>query len=197
MRESIPRAKTIETGFRVLKKRLERSGRSINIEAARCMRRGDDEAVQRWVEVRHSVEDFAKRLDAFAQEWNRLEKASRATKAKKTKPVGTNRTATLRLKATPPSRFYDPALRSLAARGGEATFEQVLKSIETAMAADLTAADAKILPRLNVPRWHRTMSSVYRDCIREGWIAKRRDRTWALTEKGRRLAEGRRGTSRA
>lgn len=197
MRESIPKAKTIETGFRVLQKRLERAERSINIEAARCMRGGNDEAVKKWMDVRHSVEDFSARLDAFAQEWKRLEKAARATMAKKSRPAATRRTSSARPKATPPSKFYEPALRILAARSGATTFEQLLKAIEPAMANELTDADAKILPRLSVPRWQRTMSNVYRTFIREGWIEKRRDRAWVITDKGRRVAEGRRTGGRS
>ena len=196
MRESIPNAKVIDTGFRSLAKRLDGVQRRINARAARCMRAGEYDAVQRWMDIGKSVADFAGRVDAFAGEWKRLVKATRIAAVGKTKPRITIRVVPSRKKATAASRFYEPAMKALANRGGEATSEQLLQDLETALAADLSEADCKILPRRGIPKWQATVGSVYRDCIREGWIEKRRDKVWKITERGRQLAAGRRGAAK-
>jgi hypothetical protein len=151
------------------------------------MRAGDYDAVQRWMAVGKNVIDFANRLDAFEQEWKRLVKATRIAAANKNSATKVSNAASQGKKATPASRFYEPAIRALANLGGEATAEQLLRGLESAIGYELTKADLQILPRRGIPRWHRTLESVYRDCIREGWIEKRRDRAWKVTEKGRRL----------
>lgn len=196
MREAIPRAQVVESGFRVLEKRLDRTRRRINSEAARCMRAGDYDAVQRWMEVGKTVSDFSARLDAFAKEWKRLVKATRIAAGTKTRPATAPRPSTARKKATPPSRFYEPAMRALAGRGGEATFEELLQDLEAVLGSDLTESDRKNLPRRGIPRWHGAVASAYRHCIREGWIENRRDRVWKLREKGKPLGAQRRASPR-
>src|SRR5437867_8416066 len=169
MRESIPKAKVIDGSFRVLAKRLSSVQRSINTEAARCLRAGEYDAVQRWMEVGKTVADFAGRLDAFGQEWKRLVKATRLAAFRKSLTPTTIRASSTRKKATPASRFYEPAMKALASSGGEAISEQLLQNLEAGLAADLSEADLKTLPRRGIPVWHRTIESVYRDCVREGW----------------------------
>jgi hypothetical protein len=151
------------------------------------MRAGDYDAVRRWMEVGKNVADFAGRLDSFEQEWKRLVKATRIAASRKTTPTNVVKNTPHGKKATPASRFYEPAIKALAELGGEATSKELLESLEAAVGSELTKADRQILPRRRIPRWQRTLESVYRDCIREGWIEKRRDRTWKITEKGRRL----------
>ncbi|MBI1798638.1 MAG: hypothetical protein HYR73_03005 [Candidatus Eisenbacteria bacterium] len=193
MREAVPKPKIIEAGFRVLAKRLARVQRSINSEAARSMRAGQYEAVQRWMEVGKNVSDFAGRLDAFAEEWKRLVKATRIAGAKKPGPSSERSAAASRKKATPASRFYEPAIRALAGRGGEATPEQLIQDLETSVGAELNDADRKTAPRRGLPRWHATLGRAYRDSVREGWLEKRRDGVWKITEKGKQVAAARRG----
>lgn len=187
MRESIPRAAIVDTGFRMLAKRIGSVQRSINGQAATCMRAGDYDTVQRWMGVGKNVADFAHRVDAFEQEWKRLVKATRIAASRKTTPTKIAKTAPQGKKATPASRFYEPAIKALAELGGEATSKELLESLEAAIGSELTKADRQTLPRRRIPRWQRTMESVYRDCVREGWIEKRRDRAWKITDKGRRL----------
>ncbi len=196
MRESIPNAKRIDTAFRTLAKRFEGVQRSINASAARSMRAGEYDIVRRWMDIGKNVEDFAGRVDAFAEEWKRLVKATRIAAAGKAKPPSTIRVVPSRSKATPASRFYEPAMKAIANRGGEATSEQLLQELEKSLSTELSDADRKILSRRGIPKWQATVRSVYRDCIREGWIDNRADKVWKLTEKGRQLATGRRGAAK-
>lgn len=193
MRESIPKAKVIDSGLRVLGKRFANLKRRINSEAAGCMRAGDYDAVQRWMEIGKNVSDFAGRLEAFGQEWKRLVKATRVASSRSEGLTASKRLS--RRKVTPVSRFYEPAIVAVASRGGEATSDQLAEDIEASLGSELTDADRKILPRRGTPRWRRTLDSARRDCIREGWIERRRDGAWKLTDKGRQMASGRRGTS--
>lgn len=197
MRETIPRAKVIDTGFRVLEKRFDRVRRSINTEAARSMRAGDYDAVQRWMGVGKNVADFAARLDAFAMEWKRLVKATRIAAGTKTKPATTTKLSATHKRGTSASRFYESAMKALVGRGGEATSDQLLQDLEATLLADLSEVDLKILPRGGTPRWHRTVERARRDCVREGWIEKRRDKVWKLTENGKQLATPSRSATRA
>jgi Mrr restriction endonuclease-like protein len=192
MRESVPKAKVIEAGFRVLGRRFGNVRRSISAQAARCMRAGEYDAVQRWMEVGKSVADFADRLDAFGQEWKRLVKATRIAAGKKG-GARTVKFSSPRKKATPPSRFYEPAIKALAARGGEATSDQLAQDLEPSFSSELNEADLKTLPRRGVPRWWRTLDGARRDCIREGWIERCRDGIWKLTDEGKQMVMGRRG----
>ena len=195
MRESIPKAKVIEGGFRALGKRLGSVRRSINAQAARCMRAGEYDAVQRWMEVGKNVADFAHRLDAFGQEWKRLVKATRIAAGKKDAAT-TMKSSSSRRQATPALRFYEPAIEALAARGGEGTSDQLAQDLEPSFGSELTEADLKTLPRRGAPRWRRTLDKARRDCIREGWIESRRDGVWKLTDKGKQMVTGSRGAPR-
>ena len=202
MRPSIPKAESVGASFRLLEKRLEMVRRRINAQAAKAMRADDYTAVQQWMEVGRGVADFAGRASAFAEEWKRLTKTARLTgsagsgEKKEPKPVRVGRKASQR-KPTPPWKFYEPVLKVLAARGGEGTTEDVVSAVEPIVGKDLlTDADRKLLPRVGIPRWHGTLGRVYRECVREGWIEKRRDKVWKITEKGRKVGtDGRHGTS--
>ena len=160
------------------------------------MRAGEYDTVQRWMEVGQSVADFADRLDAFGQEWKRLVKATRIA-AGKGAGATTMKPSSPRKKATPASRFYEPAIKAVAARGGEATSDQLAQDLEPSFGSQLTEADLKALPRRGVPRWRRTLDSARRDCIREGWIERRRDGVWKLTDNGKQMVTGRRGAPRS
>ncbi len=82
-------------------------------------------------------------------------------------------------------------MKAFASSGGESTSEQLLEDLK-GRGPELGDADLEIIPRRGVPRWHQTLERVFRDCVREGWIEKRRDKIWKLTEKGKQLAAGRR-----
>jgi hypothetical protein len=77
VRPSIPSSKTVDSALRLVEKRLSLARKKINSSAAKEMKADHYEAAQKWMEMGRSVADFAQRLEAFAEEWKRLVKATR------------------------------------------------------------------------------------------------------------------------
>ena len=77
MRPSIPTSHLVDSGLGNVTKRLEKVRKRINASAAKEMKADHYEEAKKWMEMGGSVADFAQRLDAFAEEWKRLVKATR------------------------------------------------------------------------------------------------------------------------
>ncbi|MCI0622672.1 MAG: winged helix-turn-helix domain-containing protein [Acidobacteria bacterium] len=185
MRPSIPNTGAVDSTFRTLEKRLKRARKKINTQAAREMKGGDYGSAQKWMDIGRSVADFAGRVEAFAQEWKRLTKATRIANAateERTPPKVAIRTRSTR---TPAWKFCTAALQILVSRGGSASHEEVIAGLEQPMASVLTEKDRESKSPRNPPRWHGAVKKAYKQCQREGWIEKRTDGVWKITPKGR------------
>jgi hypothetical protein len=77
VRSAIPSSQTVNSALRQVAKRLSSVRKRINSSAAKEMKADHYEAAQKWMEMGSSVADFAQRLEAFAEEWKRLVKATR------------------------------------------------------------------------------------------------------------------------
>lgn len=185
MKLNIPKSGTVDSVFRTLEKRLKNVCKRINAQAARQMKEGDYSSAQKWMEVGSSVSDFAGRVEAFGNEWKRLTKATRIANAE---TVGQDppRTATrARSIKTPAWKFCTPALELLGSKGGSLSHQEVLLGLEQSISSTLTYKDRESKSPRSAPRWHGAIKRAYKQCQREGWIEKRRDGAWRITEKGR------------
>ena len=98
---------------------------------------------QKWMEMGRSVTDFAQRLDAFGEEWKRLVRAARmVARAHGENEAGKVARATTR--RTPVWRFYEPALRALAARGCAASLAELVEDLGRDASMTLTDFDRGI-----------------------------------------------------
>ncbi len=185
MKLTIPNSGTIDSVFRTLEKRLKKIRKKINAQAARQMKGEDYGFAQKWMETGRSVADFAKRVEAFGQEWRRLTKATRIANVAAGEQGAPKVAIRTRSTKTPAWKFCTPALEFLVSRGGSASHEQVLSGLEQSMLSALTEKDRKPKPPLNAPRWHGAIKKANRLCQREGWIEKRADGVWKITPKGR------------
>lgn len=191
MRPGIPKPAAVDSAFRLLTKRLASARKRINREAAREMKSGDYETAQRWMAVGRALADFADRSDAYFAEWRTLVRTSRiagASEARENIAGGAAGRRKQTSQSTPVWRFYQPALRAVLQNGGEATLQQVLATLETDLAGQLSTRDLALSPRGRGPKWQDTIRSVRRHCQREGWLDRAAKDTWRLTEKGRQMA---------
>ncbi len=155
------------------------------------MKSGDYETAQTWMAVGRALADFADRAEAYFAEWKTLVRTSRIGVASEERKTIAGVAAARRKETperTPAWRFYQPALRAVLQNGGEATLQQVLVSLETELAGQLSARDLALSPRGRGPKWQDTIRSVRRHCQREGWLDRTAKDTWRLTEKGRQMA---------
>ncbi len=187
MRPSVPKHGRVDAAFRTLARSLRVVQKGINSAAAKAMKRSEYQTVERWMEVGRSVEDFAGRASAFAEEWKRLVKAARLATAKMDREPPQSHA---RLAATPLWKFSEPVLRALAARGQRATTEELIAGLEPSLAPALNDKDLEVVPKHKVARWQLSVRRVRRLCEKEGRIAKRRDGLWELTPRGRTVALG-------
>jgi hypothetical protein len=78
------------------------------------------------------------------------------------------------------------ALQILVKRSGRAEMADVLSHLENDQ-VDWTEADVALVN--GSARWHLTLEKAYHRSQRLGWLAKRNDGTWDITDKGRAAVE--------
>ena len=186
MQPSIPNSHTVDSALQGVVKRLETVRKRINSSAAKEMKADHYELAQNWMETGRSVADFAQRLEAFAEEWKRLVKATRIVARAHAGSEAGNRAvgSSTAPKRTPIWKFCEPALRALAARGGAATLRDLVEDLGRDDSVTLTNLDRATSSSRGVPRWHKSVEQAYKQCQRVGWIEKRRDGMWKITPKG-------------
>ena len=194
MQPSIPNSRTIDSAFQCVVKRLETARKRINSSAAREMKAGHYEVAEKWMETGRSVTDFAERLEAFAEEWKRLVKATRIVARAHAGSEADKPAVRVMTRRTPIWKFCEPSLRALAARGGAASLPELVEELDRDPSLILTDFDRVASSPLGAPRWHKAVEQAYRHCQREGWIEKRRDGMWNLTPKGAGVVDESRGS---
>jgi len=187
VKPSIPNSGAVDSTFRTLEKRLKKARKKINTQAANEMKGGDYEPAQKWMEIGRSVADFAERVEAFAQEWKRLTKATRIANAAAEGHTPARAAVRTRSTKTPAWKFCTAALEILVSKGGSASHEDVISGLEQSMASVLTEKDRESKSPRNPPRWHGAVKKAYKQCQREGWIEKRTNGVWKVTSKGREV----------
>jgi hypothetical protein len=163
----------------------------VNHAAAAETKSGDYASAQKWMEIGRSLAEFSSRAGAYAEEWKRLVRATRLA-AGENEPGGaatdSGKQAPHGARHTPAWRFYTPLLKALAARSAPMSSADVIATIEPVVTSQLNEHDLRVGRGEVVPRWHRTVIRMRRQCQREGWIDKGKGDTWMITEKGRQIA---------
>jgi Mrr N-terminal domain len=194
---SIPSSHAIDSALRRVVKRLRTLRKRINTSAAKEMKADDYEGAQKWMEMGRSVADYADRMEAFAEEWKRLVKATRIVARSHVGKEPGKPAATAKAKRTPMWKYCEPALKALAARGGAASLTELLEDLGRDFAQTLTDFDRATSSSRGFPRWHKAVKQAYHHCQREGWIERRKDGMWNITPKGAALAVLRAGQNDA
>jgi hypothetical protein len=172
--------------------RLDAVRKRVNSSAAKEMRADHYEAAQKWMEMGRSVADFTQRLEAFAEEWKRVVRATRIAAQARSGNEADRPAAVATTKRTPIWKFSEPALRALAARGGTASLPEILEDLGRESSLALTDRDRAESPPHGAPRWHKAVNQAYKHCQREGWIERRRDGLWKITPSGEALGQPKR-----
>ena len=139
------------------------------------------------MEIGRSVSDFAQRVEAFANEWKRLAKATRIANAETAGEAPSRISIKTPPTKTPAWKFCTPALELLNSKGGSLNHQDVLLGLEQSMSSILTNKDREPKSPRNAPRWHGAIKKAYKQSLLEGWIEKRSDGASKITPKGRSM----------
>lgn len=171
------RTNRVQSAFKTLGKRLSVVIRKVNAEAAGQMKAGRYDTAKGLMEIGRSFSDFAAKTHETSETWDKL--ATQATLAVTDLGIPTGTSAN---KATPPKALCIPALRVVLQRGGHAEMADVISELGN---HGIRWTEGDLAQSAGTLRWHLTLDKAYRRSQRLGWLEKRGDGIWKITDKGR------------
>jgi len=190
---SIRGSHQVDSAFKKVMKRFEATQKKINSSAAKRMKMGQYEAATKWMEVGQAFDAFSSKIELIRQEWRDLLASSQKTlegveartiRSKKEKPPRT-RVGKVRIL---PKQLYAPALKALAGRGGAASSDEMLGDLHRYVLTEFPESELVVNVPFNFPPWQKTVRRTYKYLQSQGWIERRKDGQWKLTDKGRSAA---------
>jgi hypothetical protein len=193
MTTSIRGSHQVDGAFKKLTKRFEATQKKINASAAKRMKTGQYEAATKWMEIGRAFEAFLKKIELIQQEWHELLASSqRSLDGVETKKVRPHKEGSPRTKGAKSristKRLYAPALKALLKHGGEASSDEMLGDLHKYVLNEFPESDLVVNVPFNFPPWQKTIRKTHRYFQNEGWIERRKDGQWKITEKGRSAA---------
>jgi len=193
MPTSIRGSHQVDGAFKKLMKRFESAQKKINGSAAKRMKMGQYEAATKWMEVGQAFDAFSNKIEAICQEWRDLLASSQKTleevevrriRPKKDDPPKAKAWKVRLL----PKQFYAPALKALVGRGGAASSDEMLGDLHSYVLTKFPESELVVNVPFNFPPWQKTVGRIYKHLQRQGWIERRKDGQWKVTDKGRAAA---------
>jgi hypothetical protein len=175
------RTSRVQSSFKTLDKRLSIVIRRINTEAAAQMKAGNYDMAKGLMDVGRSFSEFTAKTDEMSKAWDELSSNATAQLIDLGLSVGPSQKKAMSAKA-----LSIIALQILVKRSGRAEMADVLSHLENDQ-VDWTEADVALVN--GSARWHLTLEKAYHRSQRLGWLAKRNDGTWDITDKGRAAVE--------
>ena len=172
------RTNKVQSSFRVLQKRLSVVVKRINAEAAAQMKLGRYDSAKELMEVGRSFSQFYPKVNEISKDWDDLT----AQTISQLGDLGLT-TAIRQVKVTSPNALCIPALVVALKRGGTAEMADVISGLDSAGAA--LWKDGDLVQTGGTLQWQLTLGKSYRLCQRRGFVEKRTDGIWKITEKGR------------
>lgn len=188
MATSIRYSHQVDSAFKQLMKRFETAKKKINSSAAKRMKSGQYEAATKWMDIGRAFDTFSTKIEGVRQEWRDLVTSSqKSLEEVEAKPTRTGRVGELRIH---PKQLYLPALKSLSKRNGSASSEEIIGDLYNHVLSAFPQSDLAVNSPHKFPQWQRTLRRVNKYCQRQGWIERRKDGQWVITDKGRSSVTG-------
>ncbi len=175
------RPNRVQSSFKTLQRRLLVIVRKVNAEAAAQMKAGRYDTAKGLMEIGRSLSEFTAKTEDVSRAWDQL--ATQTTTAINELGI---QGGTSPKKVTSAKALCIPALRIVVKRGGHAEMSDVLSELGN---HGVTWTDADLAQSAGTLRWHLTLDKAYRRSQRLGWLEKRGDGTWEITDKGRSAVE--------
>lgn len=206
----------VDVALKKAVKRFEAAQKKVNSSAAKRMKMGQYEAATKWMEVGQTFEIFAKKIEVIQQEWRDLLASSqkslegvesRKTRAQKdgsprTHPIlPSEQRSEIARKAAhkawetkrsaagiSPKKLYPTLLKSLVKRGDAASSDELLGDLHSYILSEFPDSELAVNVPFNFPPWQKMVRKSYKYLQNQGWIERRKDGQWKITEKGRSAA---------
>jgi len=186
MANTIKYSHQIDAAFKQLSKKFETTRKKINSTAAKRLKSGTYDAATKWMEIGKSVEEFSEKIESVRLEWRTLVEAlQQAIESVETKSARTGPLPDIRVHS---KQLLIPAIRILQKNNGSATSDEVLEALHSHVLTAFPQSELSVNNPSNFPPWQEMLKKVQRGCQKLGWIERRRDGQWRLTEKGRTSA---------
>lgn len=171
------RTSRVQSSFKTLQRRLSVVLRKINAEAAAQMKVGRYDAAKGLMEIGRSFSEFSTKTSEISKTWDQLAAEVTNRIGELGIPTGPSQK-----KVTTPKALCIPALKIVVEAGGQIEMADVLSQLGndriTWTEADLAESEGSL-------RWQLTLDKAYRRSQRLGWLERRADGIWHITEKGR------------
>lgn len=171
------RTNRVQAAFKTLQRRLSVTIRKVNSEAALQTKAGRYDTAKGLMEIGRSFSDFAAETQKISETWDKL--ATQTTLAVSDLGIPT---VTSPNRATPAKALCIPALRGVLESGGHAEMADVISQLEN---HGIRWTEGDLAQSAGTLRWHLTLEKAYRRSQRLGWLEKRGDGIWEITDKGR------------
>lgn len=171
------RTNRVQSSFKTLQRRLSVLLRRINTEAAAQMKAGRYDAATALMDIGRSFSEFSTKTDECSKAWDQVAAQATGKLADLGLPTGVSQK-----KVTPPKALCIPALQIVVKQGGQAGMADVIADLENSSA---NWTDGDLVESGSGPRWHTSLDKAYRRSQKKGWVAKRSDGVWEITDKGR------------
>jgi len=203
----------VEVAFKKALKRFEATQKKINSSAAKRMKMGHYEAATKWMEVGQTFEVFSKKIEGIQQEWQDLlvssEKTLEGVESRKPRAQrdGSRRTHSVEQRSEiarkaahkawetmrsaawiSPKKLYPSLLKTLVKRGGTASPDEILGDLHNYILSEFPDSELAVNVPFNFPPWQKTARKSYKYLQNQGWIERRKDGQWKITDKGRSAA---------
>jgi len=171
------RTNRVQSSFKTVQRRLSVLLRRVNAEAAAQMKAGRYDMATALMEIGRSFSEFSTKTDECSKAWDQIAVDATSKLADLGLPTGPSQK-----KVTPPKALCIPALQIVVKRGGHAEMADVVSDLGNTSA---NWTDGDLAQSGSGLRWHVSLDKAYRRSQKKGWIAKRSDGAWEITEKGR------------
>jgi hypothetical protein len=178
----IPHARDVDKALKAVKSSAKAALQGLNRAAGAKMSAGNYSAAEALALKAKELQQFQVQVETLRMAWRALNRGT-ASKTGVTK-------------ATPLWSYYQPILKALSDAGGKGTLAELEPQVEQQLSAQLQPGDHQTMAG-GRERWRVMVRRARKHLISEGWIEKRKDSIWQITEKGRRAAEVKASTKSA
>jgi hypothetical protein len=169
----IPGARGVDQSLQSVRTAVKQALRGLNQAAAQQMGKGNYAVAEGLVSRGREIQQFHEQVESLRKRWREVRRGRDGSIEKKPK--------------TAQWAYYQPILKALAEAGGAAGRVELEPSVARLMSGALQPGDHEPLGR-GTERWQVLIRRARKHLAAEGWIEAGPNRTWRITEAGRRAA---------